>query len=333
MTNLRQNFTIPPSRLVWGSMTEAQQKDAEGKPLVIKNGPDAGKPTQRFAFGVAVPKAPGQTHWGQQPASWNEAADGKYWGAQLWAVGHAAFPNGQAQRPDFAWKVIDGDSSVPNKKGRKPCDQTGYKGNWILAFSSSFAPRTFNAQGSAPIPPESIKCGYYVQVAGTVDGNMSDNQPGIYLNHNLVALAAYGEEIVNGPDATAVGFGKGALPAGASAVPVGGLPTAGLPPAPGAGIPAATPAAPSVSVPVALPTALPPPPSAVAPAAAQTAVVPNHSFLNAGVPAAPGAPPAPVPAPPPAGPQMTAKAGTTTYAAFIQNNWTDATLREHGYMV
>lgn len=326
MSNLRQNFTSPIARLLWGSMTEPQTKDAEGKPLVIKNGPDAGKPTQRFAFGVGIPKAPGQTHWAQKPATWDTdpaTAGTPYWGEQIWSIGHASFPNGQAQRPDFAWKVHDGDSTIPNKRGKKPCEQEGNKGNWLLTFSSSYAPRTFNANGSAPVPPESIKCGHFVQVAGSIDGNNSPNQPGVYINHSLVAHAGFGPEIINGPDPTAVGFGKGPAPVGMTATP-----PAGLPAVPGA--PGALPPPPAAAV--ALPSPTPPPavaapvPLPAAPLPTPTAVVPHTAIL---------APPAAVAPPPvvqPPARQMTAKAAGATYEAMVGAGWTDDLLRAHGMM-
>ncbi len=299
MSEAKQILT-PTGRLVWGSLYEPQTKDADGKPLVIKNGPDAGKPTQRFAFGLAIRKEPGHTHWSQTA-----------WGALIWATGHAAFPM-QAQRPDFAFKVQDGDSVVPNKNGKKNADKEGYAGHWILSFSSSYAPRTYNADGSAPIAePGAIKCGYYVQVAGSVAGNDSTQNPGVYLNHNMVALQGYGAEIVSGPDPSAVGFGQGPAPAGMSAAPVAAM--------------AAPPAVPGV------PAAAPPPPPAAVPAAAPpapVAVVPHPAILGA-----PAAPPPPPPPPPAAGPVMTAKANGATYAQMVAAGWTDATLRQHGYLV
>lgn len=326
MSNLRQNITTPIMRLLWGSMTEPQTKDAEGKPLVIKSGPDAGKPTQRFAFGAGVPKTPGQTHWANKPATWDTdpaTAGTPYWGEQIWQIGHASFPNGQAQRPDFAWKVIDGDSQIPNKKGVKPCDREGYPGHWVVTFSSTFAPKVCNADGTNKMyDPKAIKCGHFIQVLGTVDGNNSPNQPGVYVNHDWVAHSGFGEEIHNGSDPAAAGFGKGPKPAGMSAVPVGGLAT---PPAPGAAVPLPTATAPAPTAAIPLPVAVAPPVPAAAPPA-PTAVAPNPAIL------APPPPAATVVAPPPAAPQMTAKA-TASYADYRAAGWTDEQLRANGFMV
>jgi hypothetical protein len=242
-------------------------------------------------------------------------------------VACAAFPQGQYNRPDFAFKITDGDSTIPNKKGRKPVDQEGYKGCWVLWFSSEYAPRTFNANGTAPVDPNSIKPGHFVQVAGTVDTNGSDNQPGVYLNHSLVAHAGFGPEISWGPSPTEVGFGRGGVAPGMSATPVGALPAAvaGALPAPGA------PAAASSPLPApaaALPTAAAPLPSAATPA--PTGVAPAPGFLAPGAPA-PGAPAAPAPVP--SGPTMTAKAGGVPWSSFAAQGWKEADARTQGYIV
>jgi hypothetical protein len=328
MSNLRKPFTIPPARLVGGSLTEAKTMDAENKPMVYKSGPKAGQPRATFDFAAAVPKAPGQTHWAVKPADWdtNPATAGMpYWGETIWSTAHAAFPQGQAQRPDFAFKITDGDSIIPNKRGKKPVDQDGYKGCWVLWFSSEYAPRTFNSNGTAPVDPATIKPGHFIQVAGTVDTNASDNQPGVYLNHSLVAHAGFGPEIYFGPDPTQAGFGRGGTPAGMSAAPVAALPAAvavGLP-APGAPVAAAaplpTPAAP-------LPVAAAPLPAAAAPA--PTGVAPAPGFLAPGAPAAPAAP-----APVPSGPTMTAAANGVPWASFLAQGWTEVTARAQGYIV
>lgn len=296
------NFVTPTARMVWGDAYKPQDKDADGKPLMIKSGPNAGQPRVQYAFGIAIPKEPGHSHWSQTT-----------WGAIIWGVGHASAPQA-AQSPAFAWKVTDGDSQMPNKKGKKPSEREGYPGCWVLSLGSSFAPRIVNRDGSAAIlDPGAVKAGYYVQVSGTVAGNDSSQNPGVFLNHNYVSLQGYGPEILTGPDPSTLGFGAGAAPAGMSAQPPGGFKP---PAAPGAPPPPAAAAPPAYAPP---PVGAPPPPVAVAPA---------PSFL------APPAPPVYAP-PAPAAPaqQMTAKAAGASYAAMIAAGWTDAALRAHGYMI
>ena len=279
----RINFTTPVGRLVMGSLYKPQTTDADGKPLVVKSGPNAGQPKVTYFFALAIPKNPGETHWSQTP-----------WGATIYKAGSEAFPQA-CQAPSFAWKVVDGDSTIPNKKGIAPITREGYKGNWVISFSSGFAPKIYNNDGSqAIVEPDAVKLGYFVQVNADVDGNGSNQNPGVYINHSMVALSAYGPEIVVGADASSVGFGQAPLPAGATTTP----PAAFTPPAQFA-------------------------PVAAAPAPMPT---PNPAFLQPPVPAAPPvAPVAPAHV-------MLPPAQGATYEAMIAAGWTDALLVAHGMM-
>lgn len=291
MSNKPLGITTPVGRLVGGSLYEPRTTDFDGKPLMIKTGANAGKPRVEFSFGVAIPKTPGATHWASES-----------WGAPIWALAHAAFPAGEAQRRDFAWKITDGDSTELNKRNKRPCDAEGYKGHWVIWFSGGTAPRVYNANGTQLIlEKDAVKPGYYVQVFGNVTDNKPSQSPGLYINHSMVAFAAYGTEIQFGPDVSQAGFGQNtALPAGAS-----------LAPPPGGGIP-------STGAPT------PPPPPGAAPA-------PLIPSLAAPMPPAPPAP-APV-APVAPARQMTAAANGATYEACIAVGWTDATLIANGMML
>lgn len=313
--SLKTNITTPVGRIVMGSLYKPNDKDAEGKLLVVKTGANVGQPRVNFFFAIAIPKEPGHTHWSHTA-----------WGAEIWRVGHTAFP-GVASRPDFAWKVDDGDSTIPNKKNKRPCDNEGWAGHWILKFSSGHAPKVYQADPSNPqgwtqvMQEDFVKAGYFVQVQGNVDGNGSASQPGVYLNHQTVAFRAYGQEIVFGPSVAEAGFGAAPLPAGASAVPL-----ASANPMPAA-VPAAPPTAP-VATPAHTASVTPPPPP--------VPVTPNTQFLQ--VPVAAGI--ATVPAPPvptsvtPVSPSktMTAKAGGASYESFIAGGWDDARMIAEGYM-
>lgn len=299
MSNGNQKPTIlfPVGRLVYGSMTEGSSKKADGSPRVGKDG----QPATEYGFGVAIPKN-GEVHWNQTP-----------WGAQIWNAALAAFTQGQTQRPDFSWKIIDGDSTIPNRNNNKPCDQEGYKGHWIVRFSSYFAPRTVDAKGTSAIPPESIKRGYYVQVFADYSDNNPSQTPGMYINHRFVSLQAFGAEIQGGMDASEVGFGQAALPAGASAMPIGQ-----------AQVPATT---------------TPPPPATQAPAPAPAPVVttPDPSVLAAGAGAPPPPPPAATTPPPPPPAAVRTKqdrmVGGQNYDACIAAGWTDEQLVANGHML
>lgn len=283
------NLTTPVGRIVQGELWKPQPvTDPRTNQPKLGSG---NQPLVQHFFALAIPKQAGHTHWAQTD-----------WGQKIWAEGHRAHPN-FAPHPTFSWKIEDGDSQVPNKKGKKNCDRVGFPGNWIIKFRSGFPPKSYNADGSAALPAESFKCGYYAQVNCTVAGNTGDS-PGVYVNPNMVALSGYGEEIVSGPDVAEAGFGQGVqLPAGASSVPVGGF------------APAAPPVAPPAGAPVA-----PYPPAGVPAANPSSVAAPNPAFL--GVP------------PPPAAPAraMTAKAGGATYEQLVDAGWTDALLIQHGMM-
>lgn len=302
---MNTQLLTPPGRIVNGDLYKPNTTDAEGKPLVYKSGPNIGQPREEFYFAIAIPKGPEQ-HWAQTQ-----------WGALIYAVGQTSSPQAH-QAPTFAWKVKDGDSQIPNRKNKKPCDQEGYRGHWVLSFSSGYPPKTYRNNGTEQITEkDAIKPGYWVQVFGSVADNGSPSQPGVFLNHSMVNFIGYDKEIISGPDAASVGFGQGVtLPPGVSATPPAG---------------SFNPAAP-MTAPAPLPGYVAPPPAAYTPppvpmAAAPVYVAPNPGFLAP--PPVPGAPAAP-----PAAPvrRMTAKAAGAPYESFIAQNWNDQMLIQHGYM-
>lgn len=319
MTTHRQDFLSPVGRMVAGSMYEPQTEDMDGRPLVVKSGANAGQPAKRWFFALAIAKTPGQAHWAIKPTNW--PAGQPYWGELIWNTGHLAFGNRIPE--EFSWKIVDGDSTKPNKARVPvaPCTREGYPGHWVLSFSSGFPPQLVDSKGETKLTqPDAVLPGHFIQVWGSVDGNESTSKPGIYLNHNIVSLQGYHPDglIHFGTDPRSVGFG-GALPAGASAAPIG------------------------LTAPPAAATALsPPPPGAVArpvvPAPAVTgtiAVTPHPGILTPGAPLAAVAPPplAAVAPPPAAAPvrRMTPLA-TAPYETYMQAGWTDALLLQHGFM-
>jgi hypothetical protein len=322
----RVNITSPVGRIVMGSLYDPSTTDAEGKPLVVKTGPNAGQPRVNYFFALAIPKG-AEPHWAHTP-----------WGQQIWNVGNQAFPN-VAQSPAFAWKIEDGDSQIPNKKGRKPVDNEGWRGHWILKFSGGFAPKVYQQEGAGYVQvtqKDFCKPGYFVEVAFSVEGNGSQSQPGVYLNHSMVCFRAYGQEITFGPDVASAGFGAAPLPAGASMTPpAGAIPMpqapAAAPALPGAPAGYAPPPVPAgvPQIPGAAPAPLPqggfaPMPSAPAPGApAPIPVTPNPGFVQVPPPPAPVAPVR----------QMTAAAQGVTYEAYVAAGWSDAQLVQNGLML
>lgn len=323
-TQTRVNITSPVGRIVMGSLYNPNKTDFDGKPLTVKTGPNAGQPRTNYFFALAIPKG-AEPHWAHTP-----------WGNKIWVVGNTAFP-AAAQRPDFAWKIEDGDSTIPNKKNRIPRDNEGWAGHWILKFSGGFAPKVYKQEAGAYVQvlePDYIKCGYYVEVAFSVDGNDNQNNPGVYLNHSMVCFRAYGSEITFGPDVNEAGFGAAPLPAGASLTP----PPSSIPmPAAGAqpGLPAPGPL-PVVPNPqflqVPQPAAVPGAPVAGSVALPSLPVGPGVNAIPA-IPSPSNLPPPPPAAPaPPSGPKMTAAANGVSHEAYLAAGWTDAQLISNGLM-
>jgi len=316
------SLTTPVGRIVQGELWKSREvKDNKG---VIKLNAD-NTPQVNYFFALAIAKTPGCTHWAQEKYT-NGKGEVIEWGRLIWEEGNRAHPT-FAPHPTFSWKIEDGDSQIPNKKGKKNCDREGHPGHWILKFSSNFAiNRTYNANGTEPLAPEAFKPGYYVQVLASIKGNTGDT-PGIYLNPIMVALSAYGTEIESGPDVSEAGFGQAPLPVGASAVPVSSFTPPGL--TGGAAAPALPtfpqlPGAQSVGVP-----SIPGMNSSTASANPATTspsslpVAPNPGIL--GIPVAP-------PPPVAAGPRMTAKAGGATFEQFVAQGWTLDAMRGAGYV-
>ena len=198
------DILFPAGRMVGGNLDKLfPRTDAAGKPKVAHDG----KPEMQCSFGYAIPKA-GETHWNQTA-----------WGKAIYETGAAAHPALVAS-PAFSWKVTDGDSPLPNKKGKRPCDQAGYPGHWVLWFSQGWLPKRVNSDGTVELQDGAIVPGFYIQVFGSVAGNklVPDGTPGVYLNPIAVALVGEGERLTADIDTTKVGFGGAALPAGAKPV-------------------------------------------------------------------------------------------------------------------
>lgn len=309
---MKTDFLTPVGRLVQGDPFEPQTKNMQGQPLVTMSG----QPTQRYFIAVAFRK--------------DDANFGAFY-QKLVEVARGSFPNlfnaqGQCSHPRFSWKLMDGDGVDEN--GKSNATKEGFAGHWVVKFSSSFAPRCFHAGHYQPHEQiqdkNAIQRGYFVRVAGTIEGNDNAQKPGLYVNLSMVELAGVGPVITSGPDAAAVfGGAAPALPQGAQPLPMhagqaapfvpGGAPQmpgspAGMPsaaaPAMGApgSLPGNFPAAPAPAVPglPQMPTAAQSMPIGVAPgattyptspapvAAAPVAVPPNPAFL-AGPGGAPGA--------------------------------------------
>jgi len=221
-------FTSEVGRLVGGHpMIASPKADKHGTPLMRKDAPTEQR--MQTYIGLAIPKH-GEADWKQTG-----------WGQLVVSQALAGYVNRETDRPDFSWKVVDGDSPIPNKKGIPPNTREGYPGHWILNLSTELPVRCFHKGKYDPMQQiqnkAEIKPGDYVRVMVDVKANGSSakpaESPGVFMNPMLVELFQPGQEIIlsGGPSAAeAFGGSAGQLPPGAQ-VAAGGQ-TA--PPPPGA---------------------------------------------------------------------------------------------------
>lgn len=208
-------FMFPVGRLVSGHpMFPSQVMDNKVKPPVPLKDAQGQPVTERY-IGVAITKGT-ETHWDQTA-----------WGQQIYAAAQdpvEGYVNGEIQRADFSWKIVDGDSTIPNKKGNKPCDQEGYKGCWVVHMTTRIPYACHHVGRYDPAQAiqnkDEIKRGDYCRVYVTVKGNKPSDSPGVYINPQKFELSRAGIEIVSqnaGPSAADV-FGGSApeLPPGAA---------------------------------------------------------------------------------------------------------------------
>lgn len=350
----------PVGRMVQGDFFKPNTTDQQGNPLVIKSGPNKGQPRTDYFAAIAFPK--GQPTTDAVIAAMVQQAATSY--AALFPRGpepHNPAGHFGCTLPKFSFKIMDGDGVDDN--GKPNSSKDGFAGHWVVKFSSGFAPQVWTRAKNLPdghpakalnADPETlvqlqatdaalVKRGFYYRVNASIDGNgqqLPSGSPGLYTNYNLVELVAFGEEITSGPVASEV-----------FAAPAGGAPAAAPAPRP---TPAQTGLTPTATWPAGfthaqmaaagwtddalvqagyatrpLPAAATPP--APAPAAAPPAPSP------AAPPPAPTASPSSPPPPydgfiPDGKPQLTAKANGVSYDKMIAAGWTDATLKEHGYL-
>jgi len=180
-------FTLPVGRIVSGHpMKFNPKKDDNNQP---KFKPDGTPMTEAF-FALAIPKG-AETDWRQTE-----------WGAKIYADAIASWPRGEHALPTFAWKIVDGDSRIPNTKMKIPADREGYPHHWVISFSTQFTLQCFHPAQNGVYPQmqneNEIKCGDYVMVQATFKTNESAKTAGMYANPNMVLLVSAGVAITGG---------------------------------------------------------------------------------------------------------------------------------------
>jgi hypothetical protein len=212
---LKDNEFFVTGRVVQGNPLALRTKDAQGNLLTVKRGPNAGQPRGEYYCAIAVPKG---------SAECNEA-----WRKVL-AVAKAGFPSlfdattGACRHPNFAFKITDGDSRVPDQKLNLPVDKEGFPGNYVfrLKTGGNISVSACKMVGGRPVQltEKEIKTGDYVRVLCSVKANGEVEKPGVYLNYSLVEHVGYGDEILSGRDPADVFGTPAAIPQGASTTPI-----------------------------------------------------------------------------------------------------------------
>lgn len=220
----------PVGRIIWGSVSELNTRDKDGKPE-----PDADK--HRYSFGLAILK--------------NQPGINEFFGG-LYQQAIAGYPNNQmmAQRIQNQWQQFGNDLGGSGfkfkvKNGDAPLQRTGKPdpnaaGCWVIAFSTKL-PITCSNTLNQQIDAKEVERGYFVEVATAYCVNEKlDHTAGMFVNPGVVRLLGFGEKIVGGvsiDDAFAGHAVPTQLPPGASFTPV--APSGGIPgfPGPGGGAP------------------------------------------------------------------------------------------------
>lgn len=356
----------PELRLVSGDPFTPQKLDKMGNQKTVKNGPNAGQPTQDYPISGAIAK--------NDPAAMPFLMSI----AQVAASAKPAFfPNGVTmpspnappmEADDVAkafgcnrkyWiKIQDGDGF--DGDGKPNNTKEGHAGHWIIKMSQPSAPKVFEAGKYAELERVDIdpgkhsllKRGYYMRVNIAAQDSGIDAQPGMFLNPNMIEITRAGPEITSGPDAATV---------------FGGAP-ASTPPAPAAPTPAApaglvatgkdgqtieglrangwtddqmvaagyatrppSVATPPAAPPAPTPPAAPPAPAAVTPSPSSAPAAPYGGYMQTATPPTPPAAPQDTGGAP-AGFRMLPAAQGATYQMMLANGWTDDTMKANGMM-
>ena len=191
----------PVGRIVQGNpLFKSAVMEDDGK--TQKTGKD-NQPSFNYWFNVAFDKRDPET-WPLICAIKQEAAASF---PQLFPAGwNPNSPNEGCVRPDFAFKVKDGDGIDLN--GKPHANKEGWAGCYIVQVSTyAGQPRCYDGLAdNAPITElEQIHTGKFVRVSLDVKGNgwtgQGNSKPGLFVNPDGVQLVGHGAKITSGPDA------------------------------------------------------------------------------------------------------------------------------------
>lgn len=191
----------PVGRIVQGNpLFKSAVMEDDGKTQKI--GKD-NQPSFNYWFNVAFDK--------RDPAVWPMICAIKQEAAatfpQLFPQGwNPNAPNEGCVRPDFAFKIKDGDGTDLN--GKAHSNKEGWGGCYIVQVSTyAGQPRCYDGlAGNTPITElEDIHTGKFVRVSLDIKGNgwtgQGNSKPGLFVNPDGVQLVGHGAKITSGPDA------------------------------------------------------------------------------------------------------------------------------------
>lgn len=274
-------FYIPGGRFIFGSVSQKQTTDKDGRPLEPAK--------QYYLICVAVPKlingAPNPELPAAMGAPYQAACN--YYGQHQGILPKIQ----QGIAGPFKFKIDDGDT-VMNKDGTGLRWGDAGRGCYVFKLRSNFDNvKTSNAQ-NIEIAPSECKCGYYVDVSASTSANeLLDHNAGVYLNPIVVRVIGYGPEITSSVDVSKAFTGtyNGPTLPGMSTMPVApvssGLPGASVAtglPQPAQSLPGLPMAAPVVPQAAALP--VPQPANVMQPTGFPTNVTPHTAFVGGGMP-------------------------------------------------
>ena len=200
---MSEQFLTPVARLVGGHPMKRQAVQKDGKPVMQADGIT---PATEAYIGVAIPKTPG-LDWKQE-----------LWGQAIVRAANEGWTGGQPTLPGFAWKITDGDSTVPNQNNNVPNQRVGYPGHWVLNLSTRMFIKAYHVGKYDPMTDQianenEIKPGDYCRVYIDAKANFPAQSPGVYLNPSMFELNRPGEliQLDSGPSASEV-FGGSAAP-------------------------------------------------------------------------------------------------------------------------
>lgn len=191
----------PVGRIVQGNpLFKSAVMEDDGK--TQKTGKD-GQPSFNYWFNVAFDKRDPEV-WPMICAIKQDAAASF---PQLFPQGwNPNAANEGCVRPDFAFKIKDGDGVDLN--GKPHSQKEGWGGCYILQISTYAAqPRCYDGlANNAPITElEQIHTGKFVRVSLDIKSNgwtgQGNSKPGIFVNPDGVQLVGHGAKISSGPDA------------------------------------------------------------------------------------------------------------------------------------